>query len=376
VAASFITEVEAPGGRIPVRACEFEQDPPVCLFPSAGEYPYYDDFANEMMITDEARMATYTAAIRRHAPGRTVLDIGTGQDAVWALEAARAGAGHVWAVESIPRSARLAREAVQRAGFADRVTVLDGLSTAVELPEPADLCISEIIGTIGGSEGAGAVLRDARERLVRPGGVLIPHRCATTVVALDLDRAGGGQPLGFPVFALTYVREIFLAVGRPFDVRVCIAGLPENPSLRAEAYLSDVAEVERLHFNGDLRPEGTDRGELTFTRAGRLHGLALGMRLWVAGDDAAPIDSLTQPGNWIPVFAPLSGVGLEVGPGDRLAFEFTIRLSDDGVHPDYDLRGHLHRDGADPVALSWRSTHHQDGFRGSPFYESLFPASA
>jgi protein arginine N-methyltransferase 1 len=376
VAASFITEVEAPGARVPVRACFFEQDPPVCLFPSAGEYPYYDDFANDMMIKDGMRMAKYTAAVRRYAPGRTVLDIGTGQDAVWALEAARAGARHVWAVESVPRSARLAREAVRQAGFADRVTVLEGLSTALELPEPADLCVSEIIGTLGGSEGAGAVLCDARERLVRPGGVLTPHRCATTVVALDLDRAGGGQPLGFPVFALQYVREIFLAVGRPFDLRVCLAGLPENPPLRAEAYLSDVAEVERLEFNGDLRPEGTDPSRLTFTRAGRFHGLALGMRLWAAEDDGAPIDSLTQPGNWLPVFAPLSGAGLEVRQGDRFGFEFTTRLSDDGAHPDYELRGHLDRDGAAPVALSWRSTHHEDGFRGSPFYRSLFPAAA
>jgi protein arginine N-methyltransferase 1 len=363
VAAWFITEVDAPGGRVPVRAGV--GIPPVCLFPSAGEYPYYDDFAHGEMIKDETRMARYTAAVRRYSPGRTVLDIGTGQDALWALEAARVGASHVWAVEVIPRSAELARGAVARAGFADRVTVLEGLSTDIGLRSPVDICVSEIIGTLGGSEGAGAVLRDARERLVRPGGILVPHRSVTTAAALDLDQAG---PLGFPDFALDYVREIFAAVGRPFDLRVCLVGLHD-------AYVSDVAEVEALDFNAQLMPEGIDRVSVTFTRTGRFHGLALGMRLWVADDDE-PIDSLTQQSNWLPVYAPLSGVGLPVHPGDRFAFDFRTTLSDDGIHPDYELHGELLSDGQPPVSLGWRSTHHHDGFRGSPFYQSLFPAVA
>jgi protein arginine N-methyltransferase 1 len=88
------------------------------------------------------------------------------------------------------------------------------------------------------------VLRDARERLVRTGGLFAPHRSVTTVTAIDLDQR---LPLGFPDFAVTYVREIFAAVGRPFDLRVCLVGLQD-------AYVSDVAEVERLDFNGPLRP--------------------------------------------------------------------------------------------------------------------------
>ncbi|EXU62907.1 hypothetical protein Z951_38860 [Streptomyces sp. PRh5] len=111
-----------------------------------AEYPVYDDVAYEVMIKDERRMNRYVEAVRRYAPGRTVLDIGTGKDAVWAPAAARAGARHVWAVEVIPTSARIARETIEEAGFADRITVIEGLSTEIELPEPVDLCVSEIIG--------------------------------------------------------------------------------------------------------------------------------------------------------------------------------------------------------------------------------------
>jgi protein arginine N-methyltransferase 1 len=147
-------------------------------------------------------------------------------------------------------------------------------------------------------------------------------------------------------------------------------------SLRERAYLSGVAEVEPLEFDGGLRPEGTDHGEVTFIRAGRFHGLALGMRLWVDEGDETPIDSLTQPSNWMPVYAPLSDVGVPVRPGDRFEFDFTTTISDDRVHPDYALRGHLHRAGAPPMPLRWGSAHHTEGFRGTPFYRSLFPPAA
>ena len=54
------------------------------------------------------------------------------------------------------------------------------------------------------------------------------------------------------------------------------------------------------------------------------------------------------------------------------AFAFTTRLSDDGIHPDYALDGELHRAGAPPVQLQWRSAHHDEGFRGNPYYRWLF----
>ncbi|MBP2471650.1 protein arginine N-methyltransferase 1 [Crossiella equi] len=362
---SFVTSISAPGRSVRVRARELSERGLAMLLPSVGEYPVYDQRLYRFMLDDHLRNDRYAEAVARLAPGRTVLDIGTGQEAVWALAAARAGAEHVWAVEVIPASARAAREAVARAGFADRVTVLEGLSTEVGLPTRADVCVSEIIGNLGGSEGAGAVLRDARERLVKPGGAFIPHRSATTVVALDLSHAvPGGEP-GFVDAALPYLEDVFTAVGRPFDVRACI------PGLRRRAHLSPVAEVEPLDFAGALAPESEVPVTLPITRRGRLHGFALGVRLWVGANDA-PVDSLAQRCNWFPVYAPLSPGGLPVGPGDSVEFTFSTTLSDDGVHPDYRLEGHLHA-AAGSVPIAWSSSHHDDGFRASGFYRELFP---
>ena len=363
-----VQAISVAGVDVPVRVIGGKRDEMESpfLLPSIGEYPVYDPRAYGFMIADRLRTLSYRKAVRALAPGRVVLDIGTGQDAIWAVSAARAGASRVYAIEVLPDAAKLAREAVERAGVADRVTVLEGLSTEIELPERVDLLVSEIIGTIGGSEGAEAVLDDARRRFLKPGGHSIPHRCVTTVAAVDLD--GLMPELAFAPVVTSYVEQVFASVGRPFDLRLCLMGLGQ------EQFLSTQAEVEDLRFDGPLPGAGVDRAELHVTRAGRMHGLCLGIRLWITEAGRA-IDSVAQWTNWAPVYVPLSDSGIEVAEGDVVSLEFTREPSEDGVHPDYGIRGVVWRSEAGDVDISWESPHGGAGFRENPAYRSLFPVA-
>ena len=67
-----------------------------------------------------------------------------------ALIAARAGARKVYAIEANAEAVRRAREAVSRATDVPPgvIEVLEGFSTAVTLPEKADLLVAEIVGSI------------------------------------------------------------------------------------------------------------------------------------------------------------------------------------------------------------------------------------
>ena len=76
------------------------------------------------------------------------MDLGTGPYALLALDAARAGAKRVFAVEADPRSAQSAREAVVAAGFESVVEIIEGVSTTITLPEKGDVLISEIVGSL------------------------------------------------------------------------------------------------------------------------------------------------------------------------------------------------------------------------------------
>ena len=126
------------------------------------------------MVDDKARTPAFKRAITERlaaSPPQTqvVMDLGTGPYAVLALQAARAGAKKVYAVEAIPKAADLARAAVRKAKDIPEGTieVIEGLSTKITLPEKVDLVVAEIIGSIASEEGLHATIRDVHERHVK-----------------------------------------------------------------------------------------------------------------------------------------------------------------------------------------------------------------
>jgi type I protein arginine methyltransferase len=118
-------------------------------------------------------------------PGDVVLDVGAGSG-VLSLFAARAGAARVYAVEQTS-IAVLAQELATSNGVADVVQVIQADITEVELPERVDVIVSEWLGGFGIDEGMLPQVIIARDRWLRPGGLMIPDS-VTAWVALVHDR--------------------------------------------------------------------------------------------------------------------------------------------------------------------------------------------
>lgn len=143
------------------------------------------------MINDLPRNDAYYAAITRVAPGRRVLDIGTGTGLL-AMMAAKAGAASVAACEADPVIADHACEIVALNGLSDRIRVIAKHSTALaigpDLPQRANVLITETFSSDLLSEGILASLEHAHRELLREDAVVIP-RCATALAYL----AGGAN---------------------------------------------------------------------------------------------------------------------------------------------------------------------------------------
>ena len=138
------------------------------------------------MLADHARTSWYQRALRSNVgPEDVVVEIGTGSG-VLAASAAKAGARHVYAIERVPSTARLAREFFAENGITN-VTVLEGDSTRIDLPENGTLLMSEIIGNDPLAEGVIPSVRDALDRLLKPNAKLIPNwiRIGATLFQLD-----------------------------------------------------------------------------------------------------------------------------------------------------------------------------------------------
>lgn len=147
------------------------------------------------MASDGVRMDAYARAIAQAVqPDSVVVDIGAGTG-ILSLLAARAGARKVHAVDINP-AVLLLRDLAEENGLADRIEVHLVSAFELTLPEKADVIVSDLRGS-GPLNGEHlAVIRDARERLLRPDGVLIPAQdrlmvavVESTDLSKDLDRA-------------------------------------------------------------------------------------------------------------------------------------------------------------------------------------------
>ena len=142
-----------------------------------------DPVEHGRMLHDQRRTGDYLAAIAEAVSrGDVVLDIGTGSG-VLAIAAARAGARHVYAVEASD-IAPVAERVFALNGLSDRITLISGWSRQIELPEPADLLVAEVIGNEPFEEEILETTLDARRRLLKPGARLLPN--ALTLFARPL----------------------------------------------------------------------------------------------------------------------------------------------------------------------------------------------
>lgn len=332
------------------------------LWPSVGEYGVYDELLYYAMTHDEGRNRSYRAAINEVVKGKTVLDIGTGADAVLARFCIDGGAERVYAIEVSEAAYRRARELVQRLGLDDRIILIHGDSTRVELPEKVDACVSELLGMIGSSEGVALILNDAR-RFLKDEGIMIPQRCVTRVAPICLPEELAARPTLTELPRL-YVEEVFMKVGHPFDLRMCIKNFPLSN------LLSESQVFEDLNFTSHVEPECYSEVTFSINKKSRFDGFLLWLNLELGGQEM--IDSLNHRHNWLPVFFPAFYPGLEVSEGDVIKAVCSCRLSSDTRMPDFRIKGTLNLKGGAPIAFDHSSPHRTNAFKANPFYESLF----
>ena len=141
------------------------------------------------MIRDRVRTDAFRRAIESVVrPGDVVLDVGAGSG-ILSLFAARAGAARVYAVERTTVAA-VAQGLAAANGVAEIVQVIHGDVMEIELPGRVDVIVSEWLGGFGIDEGMLGPVIAARDRWLKPDGVMIP-RLVTAWTALVEDQYSG-----------------------------------------------------------------------------------------------------------------------------------------------------------------------------------------
>ncbi|MET0251420.1 MAG: class I SAM-dependent methyltransferase [Novosphingobium sp.] len=225
------------------------------------------------MLADEPRNGAYRQAIERMAPGRRVLDLGTGSGLL-AMMAARAGAAHVYACEANPMLATTARDIVAVNGLADRITIIPQHSAKLDavrdLGGGVDLVVSEIFSDNVVGEGVLPALDHAARVLTRPGAAFLP--ASATIRCALIDITGAPAPV-------TTVEGFDLSLlNRHFARSEKDLAASDRLALR-----SDPVDLFRFDFAAGASPadEGECRAELV-SSGGRVSAIAQWLQLELA----------------------------------------------------------------------------------------------
>ena len=216
------------------------------------------------MLADPVRGATYLAALRRSVkPGMVVADIGAGPG-VLGIYAAALGARRVFLVEP-DASVNAAYALAAENGVADRVEVIRAASSAIELPERADVIVSDLRGVTPFHGHHLEAAADMRRRLLAPGGVCIPRR-DVVYTALVEDEA-------------LYERTVDAWRGVPHTLaHESLTSISANGWYRtratAEQMISDPTRFVTLDYDCPTPPLHA-RWETQALRDGTAHGLLL-----------------------------------------------------------------------------------------------------
>jgi protein arginine N-methyltransferase 1 len=290
------------------------------------------------MITDHVRMDAYAKALKAAVtPESVVLDIGAATG-IHALLACKFGARQVYAVESND-AIHLAREVAEANGFGGRIDFIQGLSTTITLPQPADIIVSDMRGVLPLFGRHILAIIDARQRHLAPGGLLIPQQ--DTLWA-----------------ALVEARQVYRDVIKPWALPY---GLNMAPVQELALNRWDAANTDEIH-SGHLLTEphcwavldyatiqSPDAGQNAITLNARRDGMAHGWLVWFDAELTESIGFSNGPAStktaevYGRAFFPLPEP-VPLVRGDAITFDIQATLAGDEYHWDWTTRVHSGQD--------------------------------
>ena len=238
------------------------------------------------MMNDESRNNAYFEAIQLAVDdGSFVLDIGTGSGLL-SMMAAASGAGEVITCETSKTIADMAKKIICSNGYGNTISVLNKKSTELiigkDLPQAADLVISEVLSAEFVGEGVRSTILDAKKRLLKTNGTMIPQSGSIRVSLL------GNNPEILNAVTLSGSHGFDLSAFSSISQRKFFLNLKDKPLL-----LSTPEDAFCVNFYDEN--EITEQEKFIQLRANK-DGLCLGLIQWLKVQLYKGIEYENNPG--------------------------------------------------------------------------------
>src|SRR5262249_8360805 len=176
----------------------------------------------------------------------------------------------------------------------------------------------------------------------------IPRRSVTRIAAARLPDELWENP-GFTEVSSHYVRKIFEQVGYKFDLRLCIKNFP------AANVISNVEVFEELDFDDYVAAEYSRELTLHIHERARIDGFLVWLSLEMVEGEV--LDIMEREYSWFPVYLPVFYPGIEVSQGDTIKATVTGVLTENGVNPEYVIKGSLLKKDGERVDFQYDAVH-------------------
>ncbi len=276
----------------------------------------YDLHSYGRMIADRVRVDAYSRAMKAAIrPGDVVVDLGAGAG-YFSILACLLGARKVYAIEPEP-SIWVAKASARDLGLEDRIECIQAYGSDLELPERADVVISDLRGGISTFQGNLAAVVDARRRFLREGGVLLPLR-DTLHVALVAS-----EPVASWLFSPWSDGVVDQAAARALLANT-VHALPRD-LLREHDLVTSSAAWATVEYHGEAVARLSGEVSLVATRSAVANGLAVWFDAEIT-DGIAFSNRPERPGSaYRTMFLPFEeALEIEQGDGIQVALSTSI----------------------------------------------------
>jgi type I protein arginine methyltransferase len=299
----------------------------------------YSVYAFGTMLLDRDRMTAYETALRRHVtPESVVVDIGAGTG-IFSFLACQLGARKVYAIEPNP-AIEVARQEAAALGLTDRIEFIEALSTDVNLPEQADVVISDLRGVSPLYDHHLPAIIDARSRLLKPDGVLLPQQDTLWAALVHVPELFASYINAWSYGGL----ELQVARHHALNSMIPKSFKPDEVCLNPQPWVQlDYTQLTDLNYANSLH--------WSVSEAAEVHGIGL----WFECQMGEGLHYSSGPDNadstYKHYFVPFRET-LHLLPGDDLTIDLRANLVED----DYLWRWHttLVRKGA--VIVKWQQS--------------------
>jgi predicted RNA methylase len=265
----------------------------------------------QSMTLDSLRNEAYVQALAQViTPESVVLDLGAGLG-IHGLLAAKLGAKCVYLVE--PEDIiSVAAQIAKANGFGDRVHCLQGKIEEVKLPEQVDVITSVFTGNFLLEEDLLPSLFYARDKYLKPGGVLIPQIAIMEAVPVCVPELYQQEieSWSVPHMGIDHAPARMYASQSVYYY---------SKDLTKARYLAEPAKLLTLDFHQANSTYCQTEAQYTIAESGVCHGFAgwFKMQLGETWLSTAPQE---PPLHWSPAFLPLDPP-IEVKAGEEITFK-------------------------------------------------------